>query len=429
MDNTKDTPETAPETVTSNEADVVKANDAESSQSGEPNESSEAKKLGELLLSYREKVGMDLDQAADAMCLTRGTLEALENEDFHLLPEAPYIRGYLRGYAKLAGVSSAEAVALYESIRGGDPLMQTPYHFTPSAKDDNLATQGLSSSLWKVIGAVLLAVLLIGLWTIPEVKSWVSETWAEFSQKNTSNLAESEDNSDSEDESNGNSSKDEQVSPETAKNTTIPESELVGKIRRDGDVPDLAQNDKVSPDDPDANQSASAKSNKDDDKSANADDKRDDDKQNTENPSENAENKSENDDKPSDDNASDEQAKKEENNSNNTDTTATEENSEANNSETEGDTIAVDLSDVDTKAGEVAIKLVFEAEVWMRIKKKGGKQVFAGLRKKGEVHEMKAVKPLKFKVGNAPGVKIYINGKLFDQKPYQRGVVSRFEVE
>ncbi|MGV6810219.1 MAG: RodZ domain-containing protein [bacterium] len=425
MDNTKDTPETAPETVTSNEADVVKANDAESSQSGEPSESSEAKKLGELLLSYREKVGMNLDQAADAMCLTRGTLEALENEDFHLLPEAPYIRGYLRGYAKLAGVSSAEAVALYESIRGGDPLMQTPYHFTPSAKDDNLATQGLSSSLWKVIGVILLTVLLLGLWTIPEVKSWVSDTWAEFSQKTSSELADSEENTSEE-----NSTKDEQANSESTNPTAIPESELVGKIRRDGDVPDLAQNDKVSPDNLDpkiADGTESNETGKAEDKQE-GESKQDDDKPSV-NTEENAED-SANETRPADDNATnntnDEQAKKKEDSSDDTENT---EGTDTNSNETEGETIAVDLSEVDTEAGEVAIKLVFEGEVWMRIKKKGGKQVFAGLRKQGEVHEMKAVKPLKFKVGNAPGVKIYINGKLFDQKPYQRGVVSRFEVE
>jgi len=415
MDNTKDTPEAAAkaaaETITPNEAEAVKTS-VETDQASEQNESNQ---LGELLLSYREKVGMDIDQAADAMCLTRGTLEALENEDFHLLPEAPYIRGYLRGYAKLAGVSSAEAVALYESIRGGDPLMQTPYHFTPSAKDDNLAAQGWSSSLWKVMGTVLVVLLLLGLWTIPEVKSWVHDTWAEFSQKNSSELVdgqEKEEDKGEEDKSVDGDSKTAEISNE---NTVPPESELVGKIRREGDVPDVAQNDKVSPSKPEDSPAQDKDNNSGEDNKSEGGEQTD---------SETAGNTGSSSDTDRN-NATAAEDKKEDDNSNNASDTQQAENT----NEADGETIAVDLSDVDTEAGEVAIKLVFEDEVWMRIKKKGGKTVFASLRKKGEVHEMKAVKPLKFKVGNAPGVKIYINGKLFDQDPYQRGVVSRFDVE
>lgn len=415
MDNTKDTPEAAAKAaadiITPNEAEAVKAS-VETDQASEQNESNQ---LGELLLSYREKVGMDIDQAADAMCLTRGTLEALENEDFHLLPEAPYIRGYLRGYAKLAGVSSAEAVALYESIRGGDPLMQTPYHFTPSAKDDNLATQGWSSSLWKVIGTVLVVLLVLGLWTIPEVKSWVHDTWAEFSQKNSSELVDGqekeEDKVEEDKPADGDSNK-----AETSNENAIPlESELMGKIRREGDVPDDAKNDKVSPSKPKDSPA------QDKDKNSGEDNKSEGGKQ-TDSKTAGNTGSSSNTDR---NDATAAEDKKEDDNGNNASETQQAENT----NEADGETIAVDLSDVNTEAGEVAIKLVFEDEVWMRIKKKGGKTVFASLRKKGEVHEMKAVKPLKFKVGNAPGVKIYINGKLFDQDPYQRGVVSRFDVE
>jgi hypothetical protein len=88
------------------------------------------------------------------------------------------------------------------------------------------------------------------------------------------------------------------------------------------------------------------------------------------------------------------------------------------------------LSNVDTAAGEAVVKLVFKDEVWMRVN--GGaknKKLFGGLKKSGETHEFKAAKPLSFKVGNAPGVDIYINGKLYDQTPHLSGVVSKFKVE
>jgi len=417
-----------------------------------------SKKLGELLVSYRNKVGMDIDQAADAMCLTRGTLEALENEDFHLLPEAPYIRGYLRGYAKLADVSSAEAIALYESINGGDGLINPTYHFTPSAKTDNLSPSGLSSTVLRLGGLLLLLIVLAVVSTIPGVKDWAGEIWAEFSSEtpkeqlaSDENVVATEDNSGDKNrtqlalpkntetltlassDSDKQTSDDEQKQKDESSSDTSSSENLGGDIKREdeseegkassgeeaGDASSTTDDESSEGSEADGksdqadSENGADESGTDSGAATSGDGESSDEAENTDGASEGA--SSESDENKTDENADENEAQQTE--------------GETEQADADTESTDVDLADVNVEAGEVAIKLVFEDEVWMRIKKKGGKQVFEGLRQKGEVHELKTVKPLDFKVGNAPGVKIYVNGELYDQSAHQRGVVSRFDLE
>lgn len=71
----------------------------------------------------------------------------------------------------------------------------------------------------------------------------------------------------------------------------------------------------------------------------------------------------------------------------------------------------------------------FAEEVWTQVKGEDKKTLFESLNTAGTIKEFKAKAPLDFKIGNAPGVKIYINGQLFDQNPHIKGSVARFKVE
>lgn len=400
----------------------------------ETQDNENVRQLGQLLQSYRDKVGMDIDQAADALCLTTGTLEALENEDFHLLPEAPYIRGYLRGYAKLADVSSAEAIALYESLRGGSSIPD--YKFTPSKSEDYTSAPGiLSSSVMKIGGAIVLLLLLVVLSMIPGVKNWATDIWTEFSKEtiaeentgsesDSTKLAENDEETDS--ANNESSAIAVEVEAKEDEEETSEDSEKEENTLADqttGDSETQSTNEIESTEVQEAaslegvierQADTSAATATDDEKTElNANEEVSETEKETDTTDETTLVQTETDSEQNEAAESATQANEEE---------TTDENAES-------ATTAVDMSEVNTEAGEVAIKLVFEDEVWMRIKKGDGKQVFEGLRKPGEVHELKSVKPLNFKVGNALGVKIYINGQLYDQKPHQRGVVSRFDIE
>ncbi|MEZ5479769.1 MAG: DUF4115 domain-containing protein [Thiolinea sp.] len=64
----------------------------------------------------------------------------------------------------------------------------------------------------------------------------------------------------------------------------------------------------------------------------------------------------------------------------------------------------------------------------MSIKDGQGKTIYSALSAPGSRKELRAHTPLVFKVGNASGVRIYLNGQLVDQGPYTRGNVANFSV-
>ena len=79
--------------------------------------------------------------------------------------------------------------------------------------------------------------------------------------------------------------------------------------------------------------------------------------------------------------------------------------------------------------GEATIKMEFSDDVWVQVKGADKKTVFESLNTNGTTKEFKATPPLSFKIGNAPGAKVYINGQLYDSTPYTKGSVARFKIE
>lgn len=145
--------------------------------------------LSSLLREYREIAGYSISQMADALCLSEETLVNLEKEEFQTLPEPPYVRGYLRNYAKLAEKDPATLIHNYESLRGADPS-DLDYHFKTKP---TILTES-KSKISPVMGQLLLLSLLLlfigGISMIPAVNKWISNYWNSFSnqahQQNTS---------------------------------------------------------------------------------------------------------------------------------------------------------------------------------------------------------------------------------------------------
>ena len=54
----------------------------------------------------RTERGMTLEQIAAGSCISLRSLAALEADDYAKLPEAVYVRGYVRRYAALLGVAA-----------------------------------------------------------------------------------------------------------------------------------------------------------------------------------------------------------------------------------------------------------------------------------------------------------------------------------
>ena len=316
--------------------------------------------LGLVLKEHRERNGHNIYEVAEALCLSPEIITALEEEDYDALPEPPYIRGYLRSYAKFAEIDSEEIIALYEKQRGADPK-DLEYHFKPSS-NGNLSKPSISPSAIKLGLLALLLVFLASISMIPAVNSWISETWAGFSaQTAQKNHVEAKDDAES-------------IIYEAP--APLPDDAIENLASAD-----TASNDETTTDEQASETTGEAE------------------KQDT------TENKEE----------------------------ATDDDKKTDNKETTNESSTDETKNEDEKAvvaeGDTKLKFVFKSEVWMRIKDKKNKTVFESLSPAGEEKEIKLNKPMTFRIGNAAGVEIFVEGKPLDIKGFTKGSVANFTIE
>lgn len=71
--------------------------------------------IGETLRRAREERGLSFMDAAAQTCIRERYLQALENEQFDVLGEDVYVKGFLRSYAKALGVDPAPLLETYRT--------------------------------------------------------------------------------------------------------------------------------------------------------------------------------------------------------------------------------------------------------------------------------------------------------------------------
>lgn len=70
--------------------------------------------LGAHLREARESLGLQLEDVSKTTRISKNYLIALEQGEFQKLPNAAYVKGFLRLYAGVIGLSGDEVVAMYE---------------------------------------------------------------------------------------------------------------------------------------------------------------------------------------------------------------------------------------------------------------------------------------------------------------------------
>jgi cytoskeletal protein RodZ len=78
--------------------------------------------LGSLLTRAREARGLTLEDAERDTRISRRYLQALESEQFEVIPAPVYARGFLRSYSQYLGLDPSEALAMFP--REDDPEYQ-----------------------------------------------------------------------------------------------------------------------------------------------------------------------------------------------------------------------------------------------------------------------------------------------------------------
>jgi cytoskeleton protein RodZ len=139
---------------------------AENEQLGEDSE------FGAELRKQREIRGISLKEIADSTKISKRFLEALEKNDFRILPAPVFTRGFVREYARYLGLNAEEMVSRYGlivqrmeeaeklAVPGGPP---PPPRLTATQPPPPVEQRrGLSGGVMALIGAVIVAAIAIG---------------------------------------------------------------------------------------------------------------------------------------------------------------------------------------------------------------------------------------------------------------------------
>lgn len=114
---------------------------------------------GRLIRRAREQAGLSIEDLGAQIKLARGTLDALERDDFRTLTEPVYVRGYYRKLSKVLPVAEAELLSAYEAHVKPKSVPLPPSKLILSGESD--LGEGSSWSGRKV-AAIVIGGLLIG---------------------------------------------------------------------------------------------------------------------------------------------------------------------------------------------------------------------------------------------------------------------------
>ena len=113
---------------------------------------------GAHLRNAREEAGMSVDAVAEALLLKPKTLELLEADAHDRLPAPTFVRGYLRGYARVLGLPSGPILDMYDRQGFDHPPLTNEVTDPPQAHTSDTPVRLVTYAV-----AVVLA-LLVGLW-------------------------------------------------------------------------------------------------------------------------------------------------------------------------------------------------------------------------------------------------------------------------
>lgn len=118
---------------------------------------------GERLRRAREEKGLSQEEACKHLRLSTSYMRALEQDDYERLPEAPFIKGYLRNYARFLGLPAEELARQFQ--QRVDEMRQDEREREQAAQDE-----APSSREWRLPALVVLVVVLlvaVGWWLWP----------------------------------------------------------------------------------------------------------------------------------------------------------------------------------------------------------------------------------------------------------------------
>jgi cytoskeleton protein RodZ len=121
--------------------------------------------FGDRMRREREMRGITLEEISESTKISKRSLQALEEEDFDLLPGGIFNRGFVRAYARFLGIDEEQAVADFVAAENPEPASEDKF---PLILEDRKTQPPLNPkrSLVPVILALLLLAAVAGAWTL-----------------------------------------------------------------------------------------------------------------------------------------------------------------------------------------------------------------------------------------------------------------------
>jgi cytoskeleton protein RodZ len=141
---------------------------------------------GEKLRLAREKKTWSLTEAEEVTKIRARYLEALEAEEYEIIPGMAYVKGFLRTYARHLDLDPEEILALYKSSRISEskPSLKVPHYTSPSRLWWRRPTMAIIMAL-----LVIILVVAIAHWS-PSSQTSVTYTPAPLPSSPAENKAE-----------------------------------------------------------------------------------------------------------------------------------------------------------------------------------------------------------------------------------------------
>ena len=142
---------------------------------------------GERCRKAREALGWTPAEAAKKMHLSQSYLVALEADDYERLPEATFVKGYLKNYAKLLGLPADEIANTFQQMVNDDAF----------DKPLDLPKMAPPPSVWRkpllaVVALLVVVALLIWLWPEEEALAPLSTSGMNAPEERASLQADEE---------------------------------------------------------------------------------------------------------------------------------------------------------------------------------------------------------------------------------------------
>lgn len=119
--------------------------------------------LGEELQQARENKGISLRQISDATHIGVRFLQAIEQDNYKILPGGIFNKAFVKSFARYVGIDEEYALAKYQQqldSQGGEPLKSSSRYEVLDEGD----TSSWSSTLLAAIAIIILAVGVYGAW-------------------------------------------------------------------------------------------------------------------------------------------------------------------------------------------------------------------------------------------------------------------------